>query len=90
MLESRENDCMTVKVHVEAVRLLTSHETACKGLSVSAQACRGHGSAQRGCENTSRVRLSAHRGRASANKQCPVPGQVQVKHRTVCSVDKSL
>ncbi len=29
---------MTVKVHVEAVRLLTSHETACKGLSVSAQA----------------------------------------------------
>ena len=29
---------MTVKVHVEAVRLLTSHEIACKGLSVSAQA----------------------------------------------------
>ncbi len=29
---------MTVKVHVEAVRLLTSHETGCKGLSVSAQA----------------------------------------------------
>jgi hypothetical protein len=27
-----------VKVHVEAVRLLTSHETACKGLSVLAQA----------------------------------------------------
>ncbi len=36
MLKSRENDCMTVKVHVEAVRLLT--KTACKGLSVSAQA----------------------------------------------------
>jgi hypothetical protein len=29
---------MTVKVHVEAVRLLISHETACKGLSQSAQA----------------------------------------------------
>ncbi len=27
-----------MKVHVEAVRLLTSHETACKGLSVLAQA----------------------------------------------------
>jgi|LakMenE01Jun11ns_1017448.scaffolds.fasta_scaffold8853719_2 hypothetical protein len=29
---------MTVKVHVEAVRLLISHETACKGLSMLAQA----------------------------------------------------
>ncbi len=28
---------MTVKVHVEAVRLLSSHDTACKGLSVLAQ-----------------------------------------------------
>jgi hypothetical protein len=29
---------MTVKVHVEAVRLLISHETACKGLRMLAQA----------------------------------------------------
>ncbi len=29
---------MTVKVHVEAVRLLISHENACKGLSMLAQA----------------------------------------------------
>jgi hypothetical protein len=29
---------MTVKVYVEAVRLLISHETACKGLSMLAQA----------------------------------------------------
>ena len=28
---------MTVKVYVEAVKLLISHETACKGLSVLAQ-----------------------------------------------------
>ena len=38
MQYSRENDCMTVKVHVEAVRLLISHETTCKGLSMLAQA----------------------------------------------------
>ncbi len=56
-------------MHAEAVRLLISHETA----------CRSHGSAQRGCENTSRVRLSAHRGRASANKQCPGAGQAPVE-----------
>ncbi len=29
---------MTVKVHEKAVRLLISHETACKGLNVLAQA----------------------------------------------------
>ena len=35
--------------------------------------------AQRGCDNTSRVRLRAHRGRASANKQCPGAGQAPVE-----------
>ncbi len=66
-----------------AVRLLISHETACnRPEHVSpgcGNACRGHWSAQRGCENTPRVRVRAHRGSASANKQCPGAGQAPVE-----------